>query len=125
MSESLKQTTARGFVWAALGGGAQQLVMLVIGILLARTLDVSDYGLVGMLTVFSLVVGNLEESGFTATLAVRREASREDYNAVFWFSTGMGVFLYTLLYICILYFATGFRYQFTVQSNDSPGLSSV
>lgn len=100
MSESLKQTTARGFVWAALGGGAQQLVMLVIGILLARTLDVSDYGLVGMLTVFSLLAGNLQESGFTATLAVRREASREDYNAVFWFSTGMGVFLYTLLYIC-------------------------
>lgn len=99
MSEDLKQSTARGFVWAALGGGAQQIVALLIGIALARLLDVSDYGMVGMLTIFSFLANNLQESGFTATLAVRREASREDYNSIFWFSLSISAVLYALLFM--------------------------
>lgn len=100
MQEDLKQTTARGFLWAALGGGAQQVVTLLIGVILARRLGVEDYGLVGMLTVFSLLAGNLQESGFTATLAVRRTATREDYSAVFWFSTLVSLCLYSILFVC-------------------------
>lgn len=99
MSEDLKQSTARGFVWAALGGGSQQLVALLIGIALARLLNVSDYGMVGMLTIFSFLANNLQESGFTATLAVRREATREDYNSVFWFSLCISMGLYLLLFL--------------------------
>lgn len=99
MSDNLKQTTARGFFWAALGGGAQQVVTLLIGIALARILEVGDYGMVGMLTVFSVLAGNLQESGFTATLAVRREASSEDYSAVHWFSVSMSLCLYLALYM--------------------------
>lgn len=96
--EDLKNTTARSFLWAAIGGGLQQLATLLIGILLARLLAVSDYGMVGMLTVFSLLAGNLQESGFTATLAVRRQASPRDYHAVFWFSIFVSLGLYTLLF---------------------------
>lgn len=99
MSQSLKQTTAKGFLWAALGGGVQQVATMLIGIALARMLSVSDYGLVGMLSVFSSLAGNLQESGFKDTLAVRREARREDYDAVFLFSIGMSLCLYTLLFI--------------------------
>lgn len=105
MAEDLKQTTARGFFWAALGGGAQQVVTLLIGIALARLLSISDYGMVGMLTVFSLLAGNLQESGFTATLAVRREARREDYSAVFWFSILTSCTLYALLFVGAPYIA--------------------
>lgn len=114
MSETLKQSTARGFVWAALGGGAQQLVALLIGIALARLLDVSDYGMVGMLTIFSFLANNLQESGFTATLAVRREATREDYNSVFWFSLTISACLYALLF---------FAAPFIADYNHTPALT--
>lgn len=105
MAEDLRQTTARGFFLAALGGGVQQIVTLLIGIALARLLSISDYGMVGMLTVFSLLAGNLQESGFTATLAVRRDARREDYSAVFWFSTVASSCIYALLFVGAPYIA--------------------
>ena len=50
--DNLKEKTANGLWWAAMSNGAQQLVMLLIGIVLARILSVEDYGLVAMLTAF-------------------------------------------------------------------------
>ena len=53
--ESLKEKTAKGLFWGGLSNGAQQLLNLVFGIFLARLLSTEDYGMVGMLTIFSLI----------------------------------------------------------------------
>lgn len=99
MSEStLKQRTARGLFWGGLSGGVQQILALVIGIVLARHLMPEDYGMIAMLTVFSLLGANLLESGFTSAIAIRRNVSAEDYNSVFLFSILMGVVLYAVLW---------------------------
>ena len=87
--DNLKEKTANGLWWAAMSNGAQQLVMLLIGIVLARILSVEDYGLVAMLTAFSLLATNLQESGFTSALCVKETATEEDYNSVFWFNIGV------------------------------------
>lgn len=99
-NENLKERTARGLIWSVFGNGAQQLVTMAIGIILARILDRSDYGLVAMLTVFSIVAGNLQESGFTSALAIKRDASHRDFNAVFWFSIITSGCIYLLLFCC-------------------------
>lgn len=96
--ENLKKKTAKGLLWGGLNNGVQQLLNLVFGIFLARLLSPADYGLVGMLSIFSLVASTLQESGFTAALANRKEVRREDYNAVFWFSALTGVTLYVVLF---------------------------
>ena len=36
--------------------------------MLARLLDASDYGMIGMLAIFSAIAGTLQESGFTVHL---------------------------------------------------------
>ena len=41
-----------------------------------------------------------QESGFTAALANKRDISHKDYNAVFWFSTGLSACLYLILFLC-------------------------
>lgn len=56
--------------------------------------------MVGMLSIFSLIAGSLQESGFTAALANKRDISHKDYNAVFWFSTGLSACLYLILFLC-------------------------
>ncbi|MDO4210885.1 MAG: lipopolysaccharide biosynthesis protein [Bacteroidales bacterium] len=99
-TDNLKERTAKGLFWSIMGNGAQQLVVMLIGILLARLLDRADYGLVGMLTVFSILASNLQESGFTAALSVKKEATHEDFNAVFWFSTIVSAALYVILFFC-------------------------
>ncbi|HIU89127.1 MAG TPA: oligosaccharide flippase family protein, partial [Candidatus Caccomonas pullistercoris] len=58
---SLKEKTARGLLWGGLSNGLQQGLNLLFGILLARMLTPADYGMVGMLTIFSLIAGTLQE----------------------------------------------------------------
>lgn len=99
-SENLKERTARGLFWSVFGNGAQQLVTMLIGVILARILDVEDYGLVAMLTVYSIIAGNLQESGFTSALAIRHDATDRDFNAVFWFSVITSGIIYTTLFLC-------------------------
>lgn len=95
--QSLKEKTAKNLLWGGLSNALQQLLNLFFGIFLARILSRSDYGMVGMLSIFSLIANSLQESGFTAALTNKKEIKHADYNAVFWFSTGTGFLLYLLL----------------------------
>ena len=104
-NSNLKENTAKGFFWAALSNGTQQIVTMLIGIVMARQLSVSDYGMVAMLSVFSILAGNLQESGFTSALCIKKDAHHEDFNAVFWFSIMMSFSIYILLFICSPYIA--------------------
>ena len=96
---SLKERTARGLFWGGLSGGVQQLLALIIGICLARRLAPGDYGIVAMLTVFSLLAWNLQESGFTSAIGIKKNVTHADYNAVFWFSVGVSILLYIVLFL--------------------------
>ncbi|KAA6326634.1 Lipopolysaccharide biosynthesis protein WzxC [termite gut metagenome] len=98
--QSLKEKTAKGLFWGGLSNGVQQLLGLVFGIFLARILNADDYGMVGMLTLFSLIASTIQESGFTAALANKKAISHEDYNAVFWCSVLVSLSLYIILFFC-------------------------
>ena len=98
--QTLKEKTAKGLFWGGLSNGAQQVLNLVFGLMLARILDASDYGMVGMLAIFSAIASTIQESGFTAALTNQKEIRHEDYNAVFWFSTLTGVLFYLILFFC-------------------------
>ena len=96
--QSLKDKTAKGLFWGGVSNGIQQLLNLLFGIFLARLLTPADYGMVGMLTIFSLIATSIQDSGFTSALANKKEIKHEDYNAVFWFSIITSCCFYTILY---------------------------
>lgn len=98
--ESLKEKTAQGLFWGGLSNGAQQLLNLVFGIFLARLLSTDDYGMVGMLTIFSLIAGSLQEGGFISALNRKSKVSHKDYNAVFWACSLVSLSIYLLLFFC-------------------------
>lgn len=100
MSESLKEKTAKGLLWGGISNGMQQLLNLFFGIFLARLLTPDDYGMVGMLSIFSLIAGSIQESGFISALINKKDIKHEDYNAVFWFSISTSLCIYTLLFFC-------------------------
>ena len=81
--ESLKEKTAKGLFWGAMNSGTMQVLNLVFGIFLARMLSPQDYGIVGVLSIFSLIAGNLQSSGFTQGLTNIKQPKANDYNAVF------------------------------------------
>lgn len=98
--QSLKDKTAKGLFWGGLSNGLLQFLNLFFGVFLARILTPADYGMIGMLTIFSFIAGSLQESGFIAALANKKEVVHKDYNAVFWFSTGLSFYLYIILFFC-------------------------
>ncbi|MDR0798813.1 MAG: oligosaccharide flippase family protein, partial [Dysgonamonadaceae bacterium] len=99
-SPTLKEKTAKGLYWGSLTSGIQQLISAGFGILLARILTQADYGTIGVLSIFLAVANTLQEGGFTAGLINRKEIKIADYNAVFWFSFGVGASIYLILFFC-------------------------
>lgn len=96
--ESLKEKTAKGLFWGAMNSGTMQVLNLVFGIFLARMLSPHDYGIVGVLSIFSLIAGNLQSSGFTQGLTNIKQPTANDYNAVFWFNITVGAVCYAILF---------------------------
>ena len=96
--ETLKEKTAKGLLWGGMSTGLQQVLSLVFGIVLARKLSQADYGLVGMLAIFSAIAACMQEGGFIAALNRKKEVTQRDYNAVFWTSVGVSVFFYLLFF---------------------------
>ena len=100
MEENLKNKTARGLFWGGMSNGVMQLLNLAFGIILGRLLTPADYGMVGMLQVFSLVAIALQESGLNIALINKKDLRHEDVNAVFWFSLSVSISLYIILFLC-------------------------
>ena len=44
----------------------QQVLLFIVGILVANILSVEDYALVGMLAIFSAIANIIQDSGFSA-----------------------------------------------------------
>ena len=86
-------------MWGGLNSGIQQLVGLAFGIVLGRLLAPSDYGMMAMISIFSLVATALQDSGFRTALTNIEHPKHEDYNSVFWFNIIMASSLYVILFL--------------------------
>lgn len=105
----LKDKTAKGFMWGALNSGSMQVLNAVFGIVLARKLDQADYGLIGMLTIFTLIANSLQDSGFVTALTNKHDATHRDYNSVFWFNIAVSLGIYILFFFCAPFIADFFN----------------
>ena len=96
--QSLKEKTAKGLFWGGVSNGVQQVLALLFGIFLSRILSPGDYGMVGMLAIFTGIANSLQESGFSAALTNKQDITHEDYNSVFWFNIVVGIIIYVILF---------------------------
>lgn len=94
-------------------GGASNLILqflnLTFGIWLSRILSVEDYGTIGVLTIFTLIATTLQESGFTQAIANKKSPSHNDFNAIFWCSSAIGLTTYITLFFLAPSIATFFN----------------
>jgi O-antigen/teichoic acid export membrane protein len=109
MPDTLKEKTARGLLWGAFNNGAQQLLNAIFGIVLAWHLTKADFGLVGMIMVFSAVAGIFQEGGFISALNKRKNITPDDYNSVFWFNVVVAATIYAVLFFAAPYIAQAYR----------------
>ncbi len=100
MSETLKEKTAKGLFWGGMNNLIQQLMGLIFGIILGRLLSPSDYGMIAMITIFTLIANAIQSSGFGAALTNLDNPRDEDYNSVFWFNITASTVIYVILFCC-------------------------
>ena len=108
-TQPLKERTEQSLFWSMLNNGTLQVLNILFGVVLARLLTPGDYGIVGVLTIFTLIAGNLQSSGFTQALINLKSPQARDYNSVFWFNVIVSVVLYAILWFCAPLIASFFR----------------
>lgn len=96
--QSLKNKTVKGVGWSAADAFLGQGVTFVVGLVLARLLSPSEYGLIGICTIFTTVMLGIVDSGFSNSLIRKQKVTDEDYNTLFLFNLGVSIALYGLLY---------------------------
>lgn len=107
--QSLKDKTVKGVAWSGIDNVAQFGVSFLVSIVLARLLSPDDYGLIGIISIFTAVCTTLVNGGFTTALIRKKNATDDDYNTSFIVNLGMSLLLYTLIYICSPYIADFFN----------------
>lgn len=97
--QSLKEKTVKGVGWSAADTFLGQGVTFIVGLVLARILSPEEYGLIGIVTIFTTIMLGFVDSGFSNALIRKHEVSDEDYSTLFFFNLVVSIIMFALLYI--------------------------
>lgn len=100
MADSLKQKTIKGASWSFVEQILTRGVNFVIGIILARLLSPTDYGLVGMLGIFIAISQLFIDGGLTSALIRTKDASDRDFSTVYIINLTLSFVFYAILFFC-------------------------
>ena len=104
---SIASQSIKGVIWSAVERFSLQGVQFFIGIVLARLLSPSDFGMIGMLTIFLSISQIFVDCGFSNALIREKEVTDKDYGTAFSIN-----FLISLGCFVILFFAAPFVADF-------------
>ena len=106
---SLKEKAVKGVGWSVIDNVVQTGVTFVISIVLARLLSPDDYGLIGIIAIFTTVCTALINGGFTTALIRKKDATDDDYNTAFIANLGISIVLYSLIFFGAPFIAVFFN----------------
>jgi teichuronic acid exporter len=95
----IKSQSLSGVKWSAIERFANQGINFGIGIVLARLLTPSDFGIVGMLAIFMAVSQSFIDSGFSNALIRKKDVTEADFSTVFYFNIVVGIVCYSILFL--------------------------
>lgn len=76
----------------------RQLVTFIVSLILARILSPKEFGLIGMIAVFSALGQTIIDSGFGAALIQRKKITHIDESSVFYLNLLLGALMTALLF---------------------------
>ena len=106
--QSLKNKTVAGVGWSAAESFLSHGVTFIVGLVLARLLTPAEYGLIGIVTIFTTILSSVVDSGFSSALIRYKESTEDDYNTMFITNMVMSVVLYVILFFCAPFIASFF-----------------
>lgn len=100
MSEqSLSSKALNGTIWSFIESFSRQAITFLLGLVLARLLFPSDYGLIGMLQFFLALTQSFVDCGFSNALICKKDRNDADFSTAFYFNFVIGVVAYLILFL--------------------------
>lgn len=90
---NLRQRTLVGLGWTGAARLLGQILQLAVTVILARLLSPKEYGLLGMVLVFTGFASNVADMGLGASIIQRSTLSERHLNSVFWLNVATGIVL--------------------------------
>ena len=123
--QSLKDKTVKGVAWSGIDNVAQFSVTFIVSIVLARLLSPDDYGLIGIIAIFTAVCTSLINGGFTTALIRKKDATDDDYNTAFIVNLSVSLLLYVIIYLCSPFIADFFHREELVALTQMSSLGMI
>lgn len=95
---SLKDKTIRNMIWSLIDRVGSRVIQLAMQLILARLLMPSDFGVLGIVTIFLTLPIIIIDSGFTNALIRDKDVEQKDYSTVFYYNVFISVVVYFLLF---------------------------
>lgn len=94
---NIRKKAISGFFWSLTENGGSYFLQFFIGLVLVRLIPPTDYGIIGMMTIF-IGIGNVVSNGSLSTALIqKRNPSDEDYSTVFITQTSIGLLYFFIL----------------------------
>lgn len=96
---SIASKSVKGIFWSAVEKFSLQGVQFLIGVVLARLLSPSDFGLIGMLSIFLCISQTFVDCGFSNALIRQKETTEKDYGTAFLLNFSISLFAFGILFL--------------------------
>lgn len=96
-TKTLKKDITSGLFWNIIETTSLHGLKLLVSILLARLLDPSQFGIIGLLSLLMAISQAILDSGLGAALIQKKNATHEDFCSIFYFNIFTGSVLFGAL----------------------------
>jgi teichuronic acid exporter len=96
--QNLRSKAIAASAWAIFEKFSLQIVQFVVGVVLARLLEPSSYGIIAITTIFTSISGAITDGGFEKTLIREKNLTDIQIDSVFFLNTFLGIGITALLF---------------------------
>lgn len=122
MTSELKEKATRGVLWNMIEQLGIQGIKFILGILLARLLSPSDFGLIGMVSVFFDLANVFTEGGLGIAYIQKPKVTQEDADTVFFTNLAASIFIFVALWFAAPAIASFYKQPLLVSLMRAMGL---
>lgn len=109
MADNLNRQITKGVSWNLIEMGSAYFVRFFIGIVLARMLSPSDFGLIGMTAIFISISDVFVKAGFGQAFIYKKNVTNKDADTVFFLNLIVSLIFYAILFFCAPLIAEFFK----------------
>ncbi len=92
-------------IWRLFERVGAQMVTFIVSLVLARILSTEDYGIVSLITVFTVILQVFVDSGLGNALIQKKDADEVDFSTVFYTNMVFCLVLYGLIFVAAPFIA--------------------